>query len=411
MRLPIRPLRLIREFCAFRQVGYCRKTTRRSQHGFYVSSTRYELVQESGIIVVSSLAGAFPDDVIVLDPPPHSLGKVDEEHAVTLAHHAGIALVRVYRISESDKGSWSLVSSVMGNAADQWEIYSAHRSGISILSRNHRIGTSCLKVMDWDWRNDRVVHDYGPYYYHPNDESLILEKVHGTIYYASWCQIRNTRFLDEDTVADLDVRSEMSVDLGGTSFEIHVNVRDKESGRLVQRIPICDSTPWSVGTTHILEAQGSCAFSSSPPRSFPIYIQTRTSIGFMILDRFAATVRSFKLEDMTCGKEEGPCSKRSAAIARLGGDAVVEWLRWLDREMNRVCVSSLFPIEIDGEGDEWVRLAMFGSGGLHYVVDICLRTWRATLLGFFRLRDKASVPLGMVHYADPNVDILHELEL
>ena len=79
--------------------------------------------------------------------------------------------------------------------------------------------------------------------------------------------------------------------------------------------------------------------------------------------------------------------------------------------MNRVCVSSLFPIEIDGDGDEWVRLAMFGSGGLHYVVDICLRTWRATLLGFFRLRDKASVPLGMVHYADPNVDILHELEL
>jgi hypothetical protein len=45
------------------------------------------------------------------------------------------------------------------------------------------------------------------------------------------------------------------------------------------------------------------------------------------------------------------------------------------------------------------------------VVDICLRTWRATLLGFFRLRDTKAVPLGMVHYADSNVDILQELEL
>jgi hypothetical protein len=427
MRLPIRPLRLIREFCAFRQVVYgCRRTINSRIDAFHISSTRYELVPESGVVVVSSLARDFPDDVIVLDPPPHRMGKVDEDHAVTLAHHAGIALVRVYRIvsragESGKKVCWSLVSSVMGEAAQNWEIYSAHRSGISIMGRDYR-PARCVKVLDWDWRNDQVVSDYyRPYSCHPHDESLVLEKIQGMMYQigsnAYWCQIRNTRFLDDDTLADVALRSESSVD--GTEIEIHVDVRVKEAGRPAQRIPIHDSLLQSKGTTHILESRGRCSFSSSAPRSFPIYIQTCTGFGFLILDRSAATMRSFKLADMRSfnladdddDDELRRALMRAAATARLGGDAVVQWLRWPERLFpSFACVSSLLPIEIDGEGDEWVRLAMFGFR-LHYVVDICLRTWRATLIGFFTLLDNTSVPLGMVHYSDHNVDILQELDL
>jgi hypothetical protein len=371
MRLPIRPLRLIHDFCAFREVAYGRRIDRHQRHDvFHISSTRYELLRESGVVLVSSLAKAFLDDVVVLDPAPHRLGKVDEEHAVTVANHAGMALVRVYHICPGNPRAWSLVASLVGEASQCWEISNAHRLGISVVARDLRTHR-CSKVVDWDWRNDRVVRDtWDP----------IADPHHSPIPCPSLlCQIRNTRFLD-DSVVDWD----------GTCLEL-------DEGNRVNRIPSPPTTVLTSSVHHILDG----ALSYSSPRSFSIYVileRSAEGVGFTILDWRAMQLRAVQPKP----KGERAGERAAAATARLGGDGVVEWIG----HAHDWSLSSELPIEIDGEGDEWVRLAVFGTRNIHYAVDVCLRTWTCTLIGFFRLRDPMAIPLGVVHWQDPNVGII-----
>lgn len=411
MRLPVRPLRLIHEFCAFREVAYSRKGTSWAANNpsvFHVASVRYELVTESGVIVVSSLRRAFPDQVIVLEPPPYRIGKVDDDHAVCLVNHGGVSMASVYRIvwkwkhghSLPPRISWELVSSVTGSGSQRWDIYSAHRLGISIMYKGVTPdGLYSCRLLDWDWANDTVVKNYAPI----RTDSRILDMIHGYGYISSLCQIRNTRFLAGRELELRICEGEPPLASGHRMMEFCY------AGHIIPR----SFYPWATtsrsiihGTAHILEGNSR--------RTGDLYVMTMMSIGFAVLDPVECTLRLFRLSEIVAlAEKQFPMSpNRNAQIqAQYFLGKRVWWLAWSGNREHASRCQAILPIEIDG-GQDWIRLAIFHNhNSCNYVVDLDLRTWTPTLVGFFALADKLDIVVGLVEWNDPNVDILRELTL
>lgn len=136
---------------------------------------------------------------------------------------------------------------------------------------------------------------------------------------------------------------------------------------------------------------------------------TIAGFGFGILDLVESKMRLFKASDLE-GKRAQTIKAQIRAQRFLGEGRV----QWLDESKNREHASrsqAVLPVEIDG-GEDWIRLALFCSyNSCHYVVDVDLRRWTTSLVGFFNIVDKLDSVVGLAEWQDPNVEILRELEL
>lgn len=427
MKIPVRPMRLIREFCEVRFIAYHDMDSAwRMPSVFYSGSTRYELVTESKVILRHDKApghgtlrlNPHPPVVVYLDhPPPYRMGKVDEEHALTLsvvddnlAERRVIAAV--WRISREGKDLdvWEKLTTLSKATPDRWDAYSVHRQGISIMS-NTAQSRHPVKVCEWNWREHRV--DWADRFSGSAvSGEFTLDKIRGYAYHSGIGQFRNTRFLGAEFVVDLEYV--LTTDLGGNTDEMYVVLGESNhtgtGTGLVrslphQRIPIREFpsaiiSPWfKSGTTHILDWN---------PEHRPIYFQLCDSVGFTILDIPNRKMRHFPFSKMIV-----PASvphRQREWWHLLGGDDVA---KVSVPDFSQVWWSSPWystVIEIDGRED-WIRIAVFGAYDSGIVVHIDMVNWTCMLLGTFVLKDRMKHPVGLVRYQDPHVDELQNLNL
>lgn len=425
MKLPLRPMMLIREFCKIKEMDY--RTTESSWrmrnvfHRLHCGTVlTYELIPESGVIRVSSRGrrcsrGPCVDTVVVLESGDsssyYSMGLVDRDHVVTLSHSSVSTkyVASVWRLAgaATDAKGWALVEEINGERNNsRWEICSAHPKGVTIMTVTPST-TRPRRLLEWDWQNGKVV-----YHADAEQDQHALDKIRGYGFHSGLCQIRNTRFLDNMAV---ELECVTSFDLGGMETEMYLSIPELKTGRISLRSHSgslsASSSVWlRPGTTHILE---------SNPLHPPMYIQMCESIGFMILDVPCRTMRHFALADLVDEWRRGGERRSNYEdrwVRQVGGaDRVM-----VVSEFSSTNASwSVLPIEIDG-GEDWMRLAVFG-GTVHYVVDIRLDSWKAQLLGFFKISDEEAVrpfstafhtfPSGLILFDDPHVSILQELNL
>lgn len=429
MKLPARPTRLIREFCEIRYIayGWTRSSWEMSStfhrlHGHRVLT--YELMGESGVIRVSGDAvdavvvpGHMPDHCDGADPfVVYCMGRLDDDHVVTLAEtRAKDVMLCVWRVrgAGTDDRDWVRAARVRGLQLDgRWSIYSAHHKGISVMSRPP---TSAWpqKVLEWDWRNDRVA-------YASTREKVEVGRRPAEMircgFHSDLCQIHNTRFLGGGEAVELE--SVTSFDLGGLRSEVFLSVPEMHTGRMTLRESMseatCESIWFGPGTSHILD---NC------PLRPPVYIRMCERVGFAILDLADRRMRHFPLARMIREWDKKVSQGCWVRQVEVGAPHRIEVQHTAGQDFGPQFSWSIMPVEIDG-GEDWIRLAIFG-GSMHYAVQICLRSWKAALLGFFKILDGCSdgntsssyyahnafrlFPTGLIRYDDPRVSVLDEL--
>jgi hypothetical protein len=121
-------------------------------------------------------------------------------------------------------------------------------------------------------------------------------------------------------------------------------------------------------------------------------------------------MRLFKTSDLQYTRRDQTIKAQIRAQRFLVEDRI-QWLDWSKNREHGSRSQATLPIEIDG-GEDWIRLALFGTyNSYHYVVDVDLHKWTTSLVGFFNLVDKLDCAVGLVEWDDPNVEILRELKL